>query len=162
MTLQELQNKVINGNINYNDFKEYDQKLSQEIMEFRKILEEAYELDRQNREFEYLLRKYAIRNSSDLIDRLKNLGYAIRKSKNKNIKDSFSNMGYRLLEQARAGKREEVFYGFLRIFISGKENFPLDLIEAFKNHYSDEMFKVFIFSFLSGIIGQDELTKNEE
>lgn len=65
-------------------------------------------------------------------------------------------MGYRLLEQTRAGKRDDVYYGFLRIFVAAKESFPLDLVEAFKPYYSDEIFKVFIFTFLSGIIGEEQ------
>lgn len=162
MTLEQLKEKINSDNFSYKDFEEYYKKLSQEYLEFQKRIEEACEIKKDDRDLITLLKKVKIRNSSELIDKLKNLGYSIRKGSNSAVRDSFSNLGYRLLEQARAGKRDDVYYGFLRIFISARDNFPPDLIEAFKPHYSDEMFKVFIFSFLSGVIGQEEQTSNKE
>jgi len=159
MELLELKDKLLNGNYTIEDFKNYYKKIENELNEFLSLLEEAYEI---NKDIDYLnfLKNLKGEKVSDLMDRLKKFGYAIRK--NQFINEAFKNMGYRLLEQARAGKRDEVFYGFLRIFISSKENFPLILIEAFKPHYSEEIFKILIFSFLSGIIGQEEQISNKE
>lgn len=156
MTIQELQEKVVTGNFNYSDFDMYYKNISQEFSQFKKILEEACTLKKDDKNFYTLLYTISAQNSSVLIEKLKKLGYAIRKNKSHVLQNSIANMGYRLLEQTRAGKREDVYYGLLRIFISAKENFPLDLVEAFKPYYSDEMFKVFIFTFLSGIIGEEE------
>jgi hypothetical protein len=55
------------------------------------------------------------------------------------------------MEQTRAGKRDDVFYSFLRIYMSENISFDKKLLLAFK-HPNNEMFKVLIFSFLSGII----------
>ena len=54
------------------------------------------------------------------------------------------------MEQTRAGKRDDVFYSFKDLY---GENISFDkkLLLAFK-HPNNEMFKVLIFSFLSGII----------
>ncbi|MGB9665336.1 MAG: hypothetical protein ACPL25_10540, partial [Ignavibacteria bacterium] len=134
-------------------------KLSDQINEFQSLLEEAYENNR-NDEFYYFLSSVKGKNSSELIERLKKYGYTLRKKGN--LSKAFKNMGYRLLEQARAGKRDDVFYSIMRIFVSAKEDFPLVLIEAFKPYYSQEMFKIFIFSFLSGVLGQEEQTSNKE
>lgn len=162
MTLNELKEKLTNDNFTYQDFEACYKTLSHENLEFQKLLEEAFEINKDDKQLYGLLRKVKLLNSSELIDKLKRVGYSIRKSSNSTMKNSFSNLGYRLLEQARAGKRDDVYYGFLRIFISVKENFPLELVEAFKPYYSDEMFKVFIFTFLSGVIGQEEPTSNKE
>jgi hypothetical protein len=89
-------------------------------------------------------------NYADLIDDLNSLGYWYRKQ-NEKLKDAFGKMGYRIMEQTRAGKRDDVFYSFLRIYMSENISFDKKLLLAFK-HPNNEMFKVLIFSFLSGII----------
>lgn len=160
MTLEELKQKIFKENFTFEDFDSYHKNLSRENSEFLKLLEDACEIKKDDKELYGLLIKLKSRSSSELIDKLKRI--AISKSQNSHIKKAFTNLGYRLLEQARAGKRDDVYYGFLRIFISARENFPLELIEAFKPYYSDEMFKVFIFTFLSGVIGQEEQTSNKE
>lgn len=63
------------------------------------------------------------------------------------------------MEQTRSGRREDVFYSFLRIYISVNTPFDRKLLSAFKQS-DDEMFKVLIFSFLSGII--EDKTNSEE
>lgn len=161
MTLQDLQIKVAQGNFSIKDFQDYYKKLSQEFSDFKEILENASSLKKDDKELKSLLQKISGQNASELIEKLKKRGYALRKNPNNDLKNSFTNMGYRLLEQTRAGKRDDVYYGFLRIFVAAKAYFPLDLVEAFKPYYSDELFKVFIFTFLSGIIGEEQ-TSNKE
>ncbi len=163
MTLEELNQKVLTEEFSYQEFELFYKNLMNQFLEFQKTLEEAAIVARNDKDkFQRLLRIVSGKNSSDLIERLKKLGYRYRKSSIESIQVSFANMGYRLLEQTRAGKRDDVYYGLLRIFIAAKENFPLDLVEAFKPYYSDELFKTFIFSFLSGLLGQEEQTLNEE
>lgn len=163
MTLQELNQKVLSGEFSYQEFETFYRTLIDEFSEFQKTLEEAVNVTRTDKnKFQSLLMIVSDKNSSDLIEKLKRLGYRYRKSNNDPLKEAFANIGYRLLEQTRAAKRDDVYYGLLRIFVAAKENFPLDLVEAFKPYYSDELFKVFLFSFLSGILGQEELTSNEE
>lgn len=159
MELIELKTKVQQGNYSLDDFKEVYDKLKAQLNDFQSLLEDAYE-NNKNDGFKTLLSKVKGENASELIERLKRYGYSIRKKQN--LSSAFQNMGYRLLEQARAGKKDDVFYGLLRIFISAREDFPLVLIEVFKPYYSEEMFKVFIFSFLSGVLGQEEQTSNKE
>lgn len=58
---------------------------------------------------------------------------------------------FRLMELTRLGKRSEVFHALLRLYYVNEEKIPKDLVNAFRPFYSDESFKVLIFSFLSGI-----------
>ncbi len=162
MTLEELKQKIFEENFTFEDFDSYYKNLSRENSEFLKLLEDACEIKKDDKKLYGLLIKLKSKSSSELIDKLKKIGNSIRNSQNSHIKDAFTNLGYRLLEQTRAGKRDDVYYGFLRNYISAKEKFPLELVEVFKPYYSDEMFKVFIFTFLSGVIGQEEQTSNKE
>lgn len=159
MELQELKTKVLQGDYSLDDFKTIYKKLNDQFDEFQSLLEEAYENNKTD-EFYNLLTTVKGKNTSELIEQLKKYGSYLRKKQD--LGEAFKNMGYRLLEQARAGKRDDVFYGFLRIFITSREVFPLVLIEAFKPYYSEEMFKIFIFSFLSGILGHEEQSANKE
>jgi Trp operon repressor len=160
MEIQNLKDKISKGNYILDDFTKFYDKLNNDYNEFISLLEEAYENSR-DKDLYKLLYSVKGRKVSELIERLKKYGYKLRQSEK--LAEAFKNMGYRFLEMTRAGKRDEVFYGFLRIFISAKEEFPIVLVEIFKPHYSDETFKVFIYSFLSGIISQEEeLTINKE
>ena len=55
------------------------------------------------------------------------------------------------MEQTRAGKKDEVFHGILRLYMTNNQTFDKELLIAFKQA-DNEMFKVLIYSFLSGII----------
>lgn len=139
------------------DFESYFDELNKKYDEFQKLIEYAFELKKDEKGFENLYKRVIGRNASGLVDNLTRKGYALKKE----LGDAFENMGYRLLEQARAGKRDDVYYSILRIFVANKRKFPDDLVEAFKPIYSEEMFKVFIFSFLSGIIGKENKIENK-
>jgi len=58
-----------------------------------------------------LYRSVSNENYADLIDDLNSAGYRHRKN-NEKLKDAFEKMGYRIMEQTRAGKRDDVFIVF--------------------------------------------------
>jgi hypothetical protein len=68
-------------------------------------------------------------------------------------------MAYRILELIRLGKRDEVFFSFLNVF-QGTEIKPI-LARAFNPMYSDQLFKTFLYSFLSGLLGSKESSPEE-
>ncbi len=151
--LLELQNQLDKKPI-LEDWQNYYDNLKIEQKEFTNMLEYASE---KSIAFEPLYRKLVGENASDLVDRLRNKGF-FYKSK---LGNSFQTMGYKILEQVRYGKKADTFHSIMRIFWSHKEILPDDLAEAFKPIYSEEMFKVFIFSFLSGIIGKSNQNENK-
>jgi hypothetical protein len=147
------------------DFKAFRQvydELRKIQREFQDLLQWAVE-DRRGKENEKefwgLYRQVAGWNASELMESLKRTGFALKKDRD--LKDAFDRQGYRILELIRAGKRDEAFHAVLRIFVSTKKEFPSQLVEAFKPVYSEELFKVFLFSFLSGILGKEEETEQE-
>lgn len=152
--LVKLQSQLQTSELNYEDWQKYYDTLKIEQREFQNLLGFASEKEVK---FRPLYERLVSENASDLVDRLRSKGFVFKKD----LGDAFENMGYRLLEQARSGKRDDVYYGILRIFVINKKRFPDDLAEVFKPIYSEEMFKVFIFSFLSGIIGKDNQDENK-
>lgn len=152
-----LEQQLKDSEPEYEMFRNYYSELKKQKKEFQSLLEYAIKLKKDEKNFEKLYQEVAANNTSDLVDALMRKGHAYKKE----LGDAFQNVGYRLLEQTRAGKRDDVYYGILRVFVSQNKKFPDDLVEAFKPIYSDEMFKVFIFSFLSGIIGKDQQTENK-
>jgi hypothetical protein len=173
--LEQLKEQLRTEEPRFDDFQKFHSDLRKIQWEFQDLLQWAVE-DRRGKEnekeFRGLYRQVAGWNASDLMERLKNQGYRMKKNaikenpseeekKDKIIKDAFDRQGYRILELVRSGKRDEAFHAILRIFVSAKKEFPSQLVEAFKPVYSEELFKVFLFSFLSGILGKEEETEQE-
>jgi len=162
---RELQKQVLEGQLKEVEqvvaqFKQLARDLRRMQRDFQRLLEEAVKDQRgkeKSRDLERLLRSVATWNASDLIEQMKIEATGVRKTKA--LKDAFDNQGYRILELVRAGKRDEVFHSILRIFVAAKKEFPKTLVEPFKPVYSDELFKIFLFSFLSGILGKEEENK---
>lgn len=157
--LTDLEQKVADNSIRPNDFKTALFQFKEAKYKIQGLLDLLQDSDG---EMKKLYRSVANENYADLIDDLNNLGYRYQKSDkkpDKKLKEAFKRMGYRIMEQTRAGKRDDVFYSFLRIYMSVNASFDKKLLFAFK-HPNNEMFKVLIFSFLSGII--EEKTNNQE
>ncbi len=151
--MEEIEKKLKNGNIQILDFKDLMNNYKEAGNKIKELLEWGSEIERDNKDLSKLYYQIAGYKASELIDDLRSLGYAL--SKENEIKKSFESQGYRLLEQVRSCRKEEVFHNILRIFISRKKEVPLKLVEAFKPIYSDNLFKIFLFSFLSGILGKE-------
>ncbi|NEW82876.1 MAG: hypothetical protein GZ094_11000 [Mariniphaga sp.] len=100
-------------------------------------------------DFNALYQNASRSNFADCVDKLNSIG--TQRKKNEVLKKAFQSMGYRLMEQTRAGKKDEVFHGILRLYMTCNQSFDKELLIAFKQS-NNEMFKVLIFSFLSGII----------
>lgn len=152
--MSDLEQKVSENTVKPEDFKNalYELKGAKyKIQELLDLLQDG------NDELKKLYRSVSAENYADLIDDLNGLGYRYRMN-NESLRDAFEKMGYRIMEQTRAGKRDDVFYSFLRIYMSVNASFDRKLLLAFK-HPNTEMFKVLIFSFLSGII--EEKTTNQ-
>ncbi|MBC7350866.1 MAG: hypothetical protein H5U08_00760 [Thermogutta sp.] len=156
--LQQLEDQLKAGTPDIDQFRQAYVALRELSRRLQSLLQWAGE-DRRGKEdekkFQGLYRQVAGWNASELMETLKRTGFALKKDSG--LKDVFDRQGYRILELVRAGKRDEAFHAILRIFVSAKREFPTQLVEAFKPVYSDELFKVFLFSFLSGILGQEEI-----
>jgi hypothetical protein len=100
----------------------------------------------------------------DLIRELQKSGQNISDNNNlKNLAEAINNLGFRLLEQTRLGNKDNVYYMLLRCFHANKQEFPTELVEAFKPE-NEKYFKTLIFSFLAPILGKEdeEAIKSQE
>jgi len=127
-------------------FKTTLAELNDAKIQYLQLLELMADSDK---EFYALFQGASRRNFADCVDKLNAIGR--QRKQNAILRDAFGKMGYRLMEQTRAGKKDEVFHGILRLYITSNQSFDKELLIAFKQA-DNEMFKVLIFSFLSGII----------
>jgi len=142
--IQPLQGEVKNELLQL--FKKAQYELDDAKIHYLQLLEFLADSDK---EFNVLFQNASKRNFADCVDKLNSIG--IQRKKNEVLRKSFQSMGYRLMEQTRAGKKDEVFHGMLRLYMTSNQSFDKELLIAFKQS-NNEMFKVLIFSFLSGII----------
>jgi hypothetical protein len=155
--LQQLEEQLKTGIPNAEHFRQAYKVLIDQDRKLQELLQWAVEQHRGNKDLKSLYRQLAGWNASDLIESLKRTGFTLKRDRD--LKDAFDRQGYRILELVRAGKRDEAFHAILRIFVSAKREFPTHLVEAFKPVYPDELFKVFLFSFLSGVLGKEQETE---
>jgi len=157
LTLDErmtsLKEKLRKGEVDLTAFKQAYQHYTQSRENLRELLEWATEQRKGDKELLDLYSRLAGDGASDLMEQLKRIGFGIRK--NPDLRKAFENQGYRLLEQTRLGNLDAVYYGLLRIFVN-RRDFPAELVQAFKPIYSPQISKIFIFSFLSGVLGKEE------
>lgn len=164
--LQQLEEQLVKTERpSIDQFHQAYQELRKLSRKLEELLQWASEQHRSEEEFGKLYRQIVHWNASELIESLKTTGLKFKQNRDRDlkdafVKDAFDRQGYRILELVRAGKRDEVFHAILRIFVSVNREFPTCLVEAFKLVYSDELFKVFLFSFLSGVLGEERETES--
>lgn len=134
----------------------------EKLTQFRKTLEWiAEEWKKEKSKEEKIKLLYGIIKSLEisepdfLIENLKRKGYAIAKN-NKALRDSINKESLRILEQVRLGKRDNVIGMLIRNFAIYNTPIPAELIEALKPKYDINLFRSFIYTFLSGFITSEE------
>ncbi len=157
LLFEPLEKQVQDGKADLKTFDSFYRTLKASNQKFQQLIEFAYEEKKSDKDWQRFYRTVTGENLSNLMERLRGRGYYY--SKQKVIREIFEKQGYRLLEQTRAGKRDDVYYGLLRIFISLQMEFPQVLMEPFKPIHSDNMFKVLLFSFLSGVLGTEDINE---
>ncbi|MBP8992009.1 MAG: hypothetical protein KBG82_08540 [Spirochaetes bacterium] len=157
ITLEILREKVKNKNFDSDDFKSYWRQKQKENDEFLSLLDWACEIKNNDGDLQKLLIKTGLSQASDIMQKLRDIGFALKKD----LGESFEKSAYRLLEQTRAGKRNDVMYGVIRIFVAHQKAVPEILNEAFKPYYAEETFQCFIYAFLGSVIKSKENKKEE-
>lgn len=166
--MQDLEQQLQSSEVNHKRFESALNTYKELGFKLQKLLEYACRVSKgeDKEKLDKLYRVLTLRNASDLCDRLRDEGIRLRRSEvygrfYDDDKESPRNIVFRILELTRLGKRSEVFHIILRELLNAKEKLSHSLIEAFNPVYSDEMFKVFIYSFLSGLLGQTK-SKGED
>lgn len=149
---------VSQGKVSEREFQEFLTALDDFTVDLQDAL--AYRLkclaEGERRKWQQFWILLAQRNSPKLCDELRGYGFSLRGTEvyervyDKDKKQP-RGLAYRILELTRLGKRDEVFFALFNIF-QGMEIKP-DLARAFNPVYPDDLFRVFIYSFLSGLLG---------
>jgi len=116
------------------------------------LLEYKIDTERADKTSQEVYEKLKMETVSSLLQDLVDLGKKYRDR----LGESFARMGFKILEQIRAGRRSDVEYSVVRIFITNGETIPDKLVEAFKPKYDDETFKAFMYAFIGSIIKPKE------
>lgn len=159
---QKLEEQLQKNEVSYESFKEAVDAHKELSFDLQRLVEYACKVaeGQEKEKFERLYKTLASKNASDLCDMLRKEGERLKYRSELYErfydvdKESPKSIVFRILELTRLGKRSDVFHIFLREFLNAKESMSQNLMNAFKPVYSDEMFKVFIYSFLSGLLGQ--------
>lgn len=104
----------------------------------------------------YLLNVIKEKEPDFLLENLLSASYY--DSQKDGLKKSIQGQFYKLSQLTRLGKREEVIGLLLLSYSSNKKEFPKGLVKILKKEYDDDMFRSFIYAFLSNFIE----IKNEE
>jgi hypothetical protein len=152
-----LTEQIKTNNISYESLKNVISKYNNLKLDLQQILEYAYQNakggDKDN--IYKLYKDFSYQNASSMVNKLNKLGYALKEDNNyKDVVSALQDQAYRIIEKTRHAQRSEVQYMIFRIFIVNKKEIPYLLSKAFNPIYSDELFKTFIYSFLSGILGE--------
>ncbi len=116
-----------------------------------RALENDKTKEQELKQVRFLLNELQKSEPDFLIEKLKRKGYSIAQN-NKDLKDAIGNGMFRLLEQIRLGKRDAVMGMLIRSFATNKVEVPMELIEASKPKYDINLFRAFMYAFLSGFI----------
>jgi len=158
---------VSQGKVKIKEFREAFAALDDFTVNLQDTLEELLKRSgiEDKDEWRYWWMRLAQRNSAKLCEELRKYGFSLRKEREvyeriyDREKKKPRGLAYRILELTRLGKRDEVFFSLLNIF-QGVEIKP-DLARAFNPVYSDELFRVFVYSFLSGLLGPEKSSPEE-
>ena len=90
-------------------------RLTEARLDLQRMVESVSERKKDSKEFKRLHARIAGQNATQLVEKLRTTGYFLKSETT--IRDVFQRQGYRLLEQIRAGKRDDVYYGILRICV---------------------------------------------
>lgn len=175
--IEHLNEIVKNNLLNPQEVKEIINIYKDLSFDIQKFLESAWKITTgDNKEkIRKLYVNFLRDNAGDMVEKLRGLGYKFKKDSEdiekkerrretlteedkkkdyRGVIEAIENQAYRILEKTRLGLRNEVYHIILRIFYVNKKEFPPLLANAFNPVYSDELFKTFIYSFLSGILGE--------
>lgn len=149
--------KIRSNNVRYNDFKEIVSIYKQIGSELQSILEFAAKNSQgdDKKKLWRLYKDFSKQNTSDLHDNLNRLAFSLKQN-DKNITDALNRQIYRLMEKTRLGLRSEVANMLVRAFAAQQKAVPELLMRVFNPIYSDEEFKVLMYSFLGGIVKEKD------
>lgn len=151
--LEQLREKARSGTITLKDLEDAIKEVENLTLGLMDFLNQvSYVLDEEDRGRLSDLRGHLAPLAYPvLFERVRSLAWALRDS---GIKEDVSKSGYRLINLARAGRKDEVAYLLTRIFLARSQPLPRDLVRIFSPAIPDDMFRTFLYAFVGILSGE--------
>lgn len=116
-----------------------------------KKMEQTEERTKQITKIARLIARLKTNEPDFLLEALKRKGNAIANS-NIELKKSITSQMFKILEQVRLGKKDNVIHMILRTFATKHKQIPHELIDALREEYDINQFRAFMYAFLNNFI----------
>jgi len=91
--------------------------------------------------------KMKVKSKASIVNSLKKEGEKV-----KDLRETFKNLAFRILELTRLGKINDAYQAIIRVFIASKKPIPTKLVDILGEE-DIELQKSYIYAFLSGVLG---------
>jgi hypothetical protein len=108
---------------------------------------------------EKLLRRIAPRSHHVLFEHIRRLAWSLRN--HKDLQESIKKQGYRIINLARAGRKDEVAYLLARIFLAHGKSLPDPLVGMFSPSVPEDTFRACVYAF-AGILAEPKDDQGEQ
>jgi|AMFO01.1.fsa_nt_gi hypothetical protein len=151
--LEVLRGKIREGNLTLGDLEGAVREMERSLLELLDLLDRSrFFLEGQDQarvqELQMRLGRVAY---GVLFDQIRRLAWKLR-GKEPGLRKDVYKSGYRLINLARAGRRDEVAYLLTRIFLAQEQVLPHELVRIFSPAVPDDIFRACVYAFV-GILG---------
>ncbi len=96
-----------------------------------------------------------------LFDQIRRLAWKLREQE-PDLREYVSKSGYRLINLARAGRRDEVAYLLTRNFLAQERVLPRELVRIFSPAVPDDIFRACLYAFVGTLAGKKSGDSNKD
>jgi len=161
--VKELQGKASQGTLSLEELADTVREVEDLFVEMVRFLEQYGRMvgPKERESVEELLRRIAPRSHHVLFEDIRRLAWTLRGEEDlKGLREAVEKQSYRIINLARAGRRDEVAYLLTRIFLAVGRSLPDKLIRVFSPSVPDEVFRACIYAFV-GVFGEKD-SENEK
>ena len=162
--VQGLQKRASRGEISLEDLRDVVHRVEHVFSETVRFLENYVRMvgGKERASVESLLKRLTPLSHHVLFEKVRQTAWSLRNEKDlKDLRESVEKQGYRIINLARAGRRDEVAYLLTRIFLASGKALPDPLIRVFSPSVPDEIFRACIYAFV-GVMGEKESKDSEQ
>ncbi len=159
--VKELRDKASQGKLSLKELEDTVGEVERLFEETVRFLDQYVRMAKpdERESVEKLLRRIAPRSHHVLFEHVRRLAWSLRNDRD--LRESLEKQGYRIINLARAGRRDEVAYLLTRIFLASGKALPDSLIRVFSPSVPDEVFRACIYAFV-GVMGEKEPKDSEQ
>ncbi len=153
--LEALREKIREGSVTVEDLDGAVRAVERSLLDLLDLLDRArFFLEEKDREkVQELQARLGQMAYAVLFDQIRRLAWKLRE-KEPGLQEDVAKSGYRLINLARAGRRDEVAYLLTRIFLAQGRVLPLELVRIFSPAVPDDIFRACLYAFVGTLAGE--------